>query len=152
MKRDPPSRLRERDGLSNDLARLRDVYEHEARRHEVEGITRQFRGSSVSAQYLHVAQAAFIDHRTREIDGILAPLDAYDASRGSNALGEKFEASVRAAADLNDARTLEIAELIKQPARLMSQLLRLPLQPLLFRLSIAKYVLVGFGHDGAPLI
>ena len=29
----------------------------------------------------------------------------------------------------------------------MRELLRLLLQPLLFRLSVAKNVLVGFGHD-----
>jgi hypothetical protein len=58
---------------------------------------------------------------------------------------------VRTAADLDDASTGGDADLIEEPARLVCELLRLLLQPLLFRLSVAENILVGLGHDGSPL-
>jgi hypothetical protein len=67
-------------------------------------------------------------------------------------LGEEFETTVWAAADLGDTCTAGHPDLIKKPARLMRELLRLLLQPLLFRLSVAENVLIGLGHDGSPLL
>jgi hypothetical protein len=81
-----------------------------------------------------------------EGDRLRAPLDAHDATRRANALREEIETTVRAAADLDDARAAGYPYLIKQPVRFMRELLRLLLQPLLFRLSVTKNVLIGFGH------
>jgi len=54
---------------------------------------------------------------------------------------------MRTAADLDDASGAGYSDLIKQPVRLMRELLRLLLQPRLFRLSVAENVLIGLWHD-----
>jgi hypothetical protein len=66
----------------------------------------------------------------------LIALDTYHASRGPDALGEQVKAAVRATTDLDDPRPHGHANLIKEPARFVRKLLRLPLQSLLFLTSI----------------
>ena len=53
---------------------------------------------------------------------------------------------MRAAADLDDACAAGDPNLVKQPAGFMRELLRLLLQPFLFRLTVAEHIWVRLGH------
>jgi hypothetical protein len=72
----------------------------------------------------------------REVDGLVIALDTDHASRGPDALGEQVKAAVRATTDLDDPRPNGHADVIKEPARFVRQLLRQLLQSLVFLTSI----------------
>ena len=145
---DPSSRPRECDRLCDDLLRARNVDEHETRCHEVEASARQLGRSSVPAQHLDVRQTPLPSHLASEFERILTPLDADDASRRPDTLGEQLETAMWPAPDLDDPGTGRDADLIEEPPTFVRQLLGLLLQTLLLCASISKHVLVGCGQGG----
>jgi hypothetical protein len=102
-----PPRFEERDGLGQDLVGLRDVDQHQPRRHEVEGAARQCRVTRVAALDLDVGQVALCDQPAGEIARLLAALDPDDPAGRADALGERVEAALWTTADLDRMGTFE---------------------------------------------
>lgn len=125
VKGDPSSRSDECDRLSDDLLRVGNIDQHETRCDEIEASARELGRSSVPAQYFDVRQTPHPRHLASEFERILTPLDADDASRRPDTLGEQLETTMWPAADLEDPGTGSNADLIEEPPTLVRQLLRL---------------------------
>ena len=125
VKRDPSSRSDESDRLRDDLLRIGNVDQHETRCDEIEAFTREIGRSSVPAQHLDVRQTSLPNHLASEFALILTSLDADDASRRPDLLGEQVEAALWPAADLKDSGAGGDADLIEEPPTFVGELLRL---------------------------
>ena len=104
VERDDPTSLRERDRLGDDLFGLRNVDQHEPRRDQIEFAPWQSRRSRIPMNDLDVPEALFTHHRSRHLYGIITALDTDHMPRRTDTQGEEVKATVRAAADLDDAR------------------------------------------------
>ena len=104
MERDDPASLHERDRLRDDLFGLGNVHQHESRRDEIEFASWQSRRSRIPMNDLDVPEAVFTHHRSRHLHGIITALDTDHIPRRTDTLGEEVKATVRAAADFDDAR------------------------------------------------
>src|SRR5262245_34207771 len=122
VKRDPSSWSDESDRLRDDLLRVGNVDQHETRCDEIEASARELGRSSVPAQHLDVRQTSLPNHLASEFALILTSLDADDASRRPDLLGEQVEAAAWSAADLDDSGTGGNADLIEEPPTFACQL------------------------------
>ena len=125
VKGDPSSRSDESDRLRDDLLWVGNVDQHETRCDEIEASARELGRSSVPAQHLDVRQTPLASHLASEFERILTPLDADDASRRPDTLGEQLETAMWPAPDLDDPGTGGDADLIEEPPTFVRQLLRL---------------------------
>jgi hypothetical protein len=100
VKRNRPPWARERYGFRNDLFWAGDVGQHETGGNEIEGRFRKAGRSSVCQQNFNVEQATLRNELSRKPDCLLAPLDAHDAARRTDARCEEVQTTSGAAPDL----------------------------------------------------
>lgn len=124
-------RPHQRRHLGDDILRLRDVDEDQARGRQVERCTREPGCLAVPVVNLDVRQSPLGDEAPRELDRVLAHLDTDHRTRRTYAIGEELETPLRTASDLDDVGARRNRDLLEEPSGLVGQLARLLLQTLL---------------------
>ena len=122
--------------LVHQLLRFGHVHEHEARRGQIEGLCGQTRLPGIGMEHLDVRDVLLGDELLRPRHLVRAAFDPNDVAGGPDPLGQEPQTALRAAAQLNDAPSGPHPNLIKQPAGIVRQLVRLALQPCLLRRPI----------------
>ena len=115
----------ESDHLGNESFRLRDVHEHEARGCEIERLVGEGSALRVPVQHLGVRDPALHEELSRQLDCLVADLDADHRSFDADSLGKELEAALWAAADLHHASPRSNPDPIEEPRGFFRELLGL---------------------------
>src|SRR5262249_7980907 len=128
----------------------RHVDEDQAGEDYVERPSRQLGGLRVSLHDLHVRQVPLRNELPRRRDVLVALFESDDGPLWPHPLGKQIEHALWTAAQIDRLVTLPNVELIKQPARFPSELLRLLAQTFFFALATSEQIDVRSRHGSPP--
>ena len=148
---DDTSGSHQRDHLGNNLFRLRNVYQNQTGRRQIERLSGQSAIGRVTLANIHIVYSSRRKKFASELDGMIVQFYSNHRARGADPTGQQLETALGTTANLNYSGSLRQTDPIKELGRLLSEFLGLPLQASLLNVAVAQKVLVVVRHRGYRL-